>query len=151
MTVVIDGRTIWSYNGAYASAGRVYAPLRPFVTSIADRIWFDGNALVIVRNGHSVTVRMPSREPDALDTAYVPLAPILRSLGESVQYAAARSVIVRSPYVATVVTPTPFDPTLPSAAPHAVFTPAPVATARPVWTGSPLPRRTPLPYPTARP
>lgn len=151
MTVVLDGKTVRSYTGAFESAGRVYAPLRPFVTGIADAMWFDGDSLVIVRDGRSVVVRMPSREPDALDHAYVPLAPILRSLGEVVEYQPFGRVVVHSPYPAVVATATPFNPAAPSAAPSAVFTPAPVPTPRPVWTGSPLPRRTPLPYPTGVP
>ncbi len=151
MTVVLDGKTVRSYTGAFESAGRVYAPLRPFVTGIADAMWFDGDSLVIVRDGRSVIVRIPSREPDALDHAYVPLAPILRSLGEIVEYQPSGRVVVRSPYPPVVATPTPFDPAVPSAMPSAVFTPAAVATPRPVWTGSPLPRRTPIPYPTPLP
>ena len=151
MTVVLDGKTVRSYTGAFESAGRVYAPLRPFVTGIADSMWFDGDRLVIVREGRSVIVRIPSREPDALDHAYVPLAPILRALGEIVEYEPAGRVVVRSPIAPVVATPTPFDPTAPSATPSPVFTPAPVATPRPVWTGSPLPRRTPIPYPTGVP
>lgn len=151
MTVVLDGKTVRSYTGAFESAGRVYAPLRPFVTGIADAMWFEGDSLVIVREGRTVIVRLPSREPDALDHAYVPLAPILRSLGEIVEYLPVGRVVVRSPYVPVVATPTPFDAAAPSAAPSAVFTPAPVATPRPVWTGSPLPRRTPIPFPSPLP
>jgi hypothetical protein len=151
VTVVLDGKTVRSYTGAFESSGRVYAPLRPFVTGIADAMWFDGDSLVIVRDGRSVTVRIPSREPDALDHAYVPLAPILRSLGETVEYEPIGRVVVRSPYEAVIATPTPFDPTAPSALARPVFTPAPVATPRPIWTGSPLPRRTPIPYPTNEP
>jgi hypothetical protein len=147
VTVVIDGRSVESYNGAYASAGRVYAPLRPFVTALADRIWFDGDVLVIVRDGRSISVRMHSSRPDALDHAYVPLAAVLRSLGETVQYDSGR-VIVHTPAQPLVATPTPFDPFEPQASPSPVFTPTPPVTPRPVWTGSPIPRRTPLPYPT---
>lgn len=151
MTVVLDGRPIWSYNGAYASAGRVYAPLLPFVTGIADRMWFEGDMLVIVRDGRSVAIRMASRAPDALDRAYVPLAGILRALGESVEYARDGRVIVRTPDKTVVATPSPFDPAQPAQSPRPIFTPMPEPTVRPVWTGSPLPRRTPLPYPTSRP
>jgi hypothetical protein len=151
VTVVLDGKTVHAYTGAFESAGRVYAPLRPFVTGIADAMWFDGDNLVIVRDGRSVIVRIPSREPDALDHAYIPLAPILRSLGEIVEYEPFGRVVIRSPYQPVVATPTPFDPAAPSATPRPVFTPAAVATPRPVWTGSPLPRRTPIPYPTTVP
>ena len=150
MTVILDGKPVRSYTGAFESAGRVYAPLRPFVTGIADAMWFEGDSLVIVRDGRTVIVRMASREPDALDHVYVPLAPILRSLGEIVEYQPIGQLVVRSPLGPVVATPTPFDSVAPSAAPSAVFTPAPVATPRPVWTGSPLPRRTPIPYPTPR-
>ena len=149
MTVIIDGRPIWSYNGAYETAGRVYAPLRPFVTSIADRIWFDGDRLTIVRDGRSVTVRMAARRPEALDHAYVPIAAVLRSLGEYVDYKKGQ-MFVRTHPLAVVATPSPFDPSQPSASPRPVFTPVPVPTVRPVWTGSPLPRRTPLPFPSPR-
>lgn len=151
MTVVLNGKAVRSYTGAFESAGRVYAPLRPFVTGIADAMWFEGDRLVIVRDGRSVIVRMPSREPDALDHAYVPLAPILRSLGEIVEYQPFGRIVVRSPYPGVVATATPFNPSAPSASPSVVFTPVPVPTPRPIWTGSPLPRRTPLPYPTGIP
>lgn len=150
MTVVVDGRPIWSYNGAYETAGRIYAPLRPFVTSVADRISFDGTVLTIVREGRSVKLRLPSAERGAWERAYVPIATILRSLGETVEYR-NRRVFVRSHDLAVVATPSPFEPAESPAPPRPIFTPIPVPTERPVWTGAPLPRRTPLPFPTPRP
>ena len=148
--VVLDGQPVMSYTGAFESEGRVYAPLRPFVTRVADRMFFEGDSLVIVRDGRSVIVRMSAREPDALDHVYVPLAAVLRSLGLGVEYNAGQ-VNVRTSLQLVVATPTPFDPSAPFATPNAVFTPIPTPTVRPVWTGAPLPRRTPIPYPTSRP
>lgn len=147
MTVVLDGRPVLSYHGAYDAAGRVYAPLRPFVTRMADRIWFKGDRLVIMRAGRRIVLAVPSREPDALDHAYVPLASLARALGARVAFARGR-LDVATGALKPVATPTPYaGETIP---PRVVFTPAPVSTPRPVWTGMPLPRRTPLPYPTPR-
>jgi hypothetical protein len=111
-------------------------------------MWFDGDVLVIVRDGRSVTIRIPSREPDALDHAYVPLAAILRSLGAKVSYERSGRVLVRTPESPVVTTPTPFNEGVELQSPRPVFTPIPSPTPRPVWTGAPLPRRTPLPFPT---
>jgi hypothetical protein len=143
VTVAVNGYPVRSYHGAYASKGRVYAPLRPFVTGLADRIWYEGDSLVIMRNGYSVRVRLGERAPDALDRVYVPLASVLRALGALVTYQ-NRIVEVR---VAPrpLGTPTPFDVAAPAVSPSVVFTPTPLPTPKPRWSGTPLPRRTPLP------
>jgi len=146
VTVRLDGERLPAYVRAYVSRGRVYAPVRPLLARLADRIWFDGNVLTIVRDGRTVRIAMAGRAPDALDTAFVAVAPVLRALGEGVAYDAhARALDVRSVRPAGVATPEPFDPSAPAVAPRTVFTPQPVPTTRPVWSGSPLPRRTPLP------
>ncbi len=146
VTVRLDGRPLPAYVSAYDAGGRVYAPVRPAIALLADRLWFDGNVLVIVRDGRIVTIRLAGRSPDALDAAYVPVAKLLRALGERVSYSPReRSLDVTSRDRTAVAPPTPFDGSAPSAAPHVVFTPQPVPTPRPVWSGSPLPRRTPLP------
>jgi len=143
VAVAVNGRPVLAYHAAYLCDGRVYAPLSPFITRFADRAWYDGDTLVIERDGRTARIRMEPRIPKALDDVYVPLAPVLRSLGLSVKYHPGRVEVRTAPPV--VVTPAPFDATKPSAPPSAVFTPIPVPTPRPVWTGSPLPRRTPLP------
>jgi hypothetical protein len=144
--VLLDGRSLPAYVRAYEAGGRVYAPVRPLVTQIADRLWFDGNVLVIERAGRSIRIPLQSRAPDALDSAYVAIAPVLRALGAAVTYQSQpRRLLVRSARTRPVATPAPFDPNAPAASARPVFTPEPVATPRPVWTGSPLPRRTPLP------
>jgi hypothetical protein len=126
--------------------GRVVAPLRPFITAIADRLWFEGNTLVIVRDGREVRVPVTSRAPDALDHAYLPVASLLRALGASVTYQADRHrVDIR---FRSHEAPFALQPQAQVVAPHTVFTPTPPTTPRPTWTGSPLPRRTPLPYAT---
>lgn len=145
--VVLDGRRIFSYNEAFLSDGHVYAPVRPFVTRLADRISYDGGRLIIVRAGRSVSLRIAPRQPDALDRIYVPLAYVMRALGADVSYRAG-TVRVRLTSGMPVATPTPYGGQV--AVPRPVFTPQPIETPRPVWTGIPLPRRTPLPYPTPR-
>jgi len=143
VTVAIDGRPVLAYHAAYLSGGRVFAPLRPFVTQVAFRTWYEGDTLVITRGDREARIRLVPREPNALDVVYVPVASVLRQLGATVSYHRHRlDVGVR--YI-PLASPTPFNLAVPSMAPSAVFTPIPSPTPRPVWTGSPLPRRTPLP------
>jgi len=149
VTVAVNGVLVRSYTRAYAAGGRVYAPLRPFVTRVADRLWYDGDTLVIERDGREARVRLEPREPDALDYVYVPIGGILRELGIAVSYQAHRLDIRLAPPLLS--TPSPFDATVPTVAPATVFTPEPSATPRPVWSGAPLPRRTPLPVTAATP
>jgi hypothetical protein len=150
VTVAIDGRPVLAYHAAYLYGGHVYAPLRPFVTRLAYRLWYEGDSLIIARDDRQVRIHLRQRQPNALDVVYVPLASVLRALGVAVSYHSGH-VDLRPGYI-PLMSPTPFDAALPSAAPQAVFTPVPVPTPRPVWTGSPLPRRTPLPIiePTPR-
>jgi hypothetical protein len=143
VTVAIDGRPVLAYHAAYLFGGHVYAPLRPFVTRIAYRLWYEGDTLVIARGDREVRVRLDPRQPGALDDVYFPVARILQRLGATVSYH-ARQLDVRVQHL-PLSSPTPFNPSLPSASPHVVFTPVQSPTPRPVWTGSPLPRRTPLP------
>jgi len=143
VTVAIDGHPVLAYHAAYLCGGHVYAPLRPFVTSVAYRLWYEGDTLVIARGDREVRVRLDPRQPAALDDVYVPVARILQRLGATVAYHAKR-LDVRVRYL-PLSSPTPFNPLLPSQSPQAVFTPMQSPTPRPVWTGSPLPRRTPLP------
>ena len=150
--VRLDGQPLPAYVRAYVADGRVYAPVQPLLARLADRLWFEGNVLVIVRDGRSVRIPLGMRAPDALDSAYVTIAPILRALGASVAYNSRdRSLDVYSAPPVAVAQPQPFVPAAPSAAPKLVFTPEPVATPRPLWSGSPLPRRTPLPAGSPRP
>lgn len=145
MAIIVDGRPLASYRRAYEAGGRVFAPVDPLLTRLADRLWYEGRTLVIERGGRRVRVALAPVFVGELDAAYVAVGPVLRALGLTVRYdsrAALLSVRLSRP---TVGLPTPFAPAAPSAAPSAVFTPEPVATPRPVWTGSPLPRRTPLP------
>jgi hypothetical protein len=121
----------------------VYAPLRPFVTAVAYRLWYEGDVLVISRAGREARIRLQPRQPGVLDDVYVPIANVLRALGAHVRYA-SRRLDVQITYV-PLVSPTPFDPTQPSVPPQTIFTPIPSPTPRPVWSGSPIPRRTPLP------
>jgi hypothetical protein len=144
----LDGLPLPAYVRAYVADGRVYAPVRPLLARLADRLWFDGNVLVIVRDGRSVRIALPARAPDALDSAFVGIAPIVRALGASATYdPRARLLDVRSARAAVVTAAQPPVAGDQAVAPRTVFTPEPVATPRPVWTGSPLPRRTPLPAP----
>jgi hypothetical protein len=143
--VRLDGRPLPSYVRAYVADGRVFAPVRPLLSRLADRLWFEGNLLVIVRDGRMVRIPLETRTPDALDSAFVAIVPVLRALGESVTYDTRQRVLdVRTTPSEGITAPPPFVPG-PAASPRAVFTPESVATPRPVWSGSPQPRRTPLP------
>jgi hypothetical protein len=143
VSVTIDGKTPLAYNAARLVAGRVYAPVRPFVTGVAARTWFEGSTLVIVRGDRSVRISLRQRAPDALDRAYVPVGEIFRALGARVSYAAGRLDVRFAP--ALLATPSPFDAAAPSVPPSVVFTPIPSPTPRPTFTGIPYPRRTPIP------
>lgn len=146
VTVRLDGSPLPAYVRAYVWRGRTYAPVRPLVARVADRLWFEGDVLVIVRDGRIVRVPMARRAPDALDSAFVAVAPVLRALGASVAYDAhQRAVEVRTAPAGGIATPSPYQPGAGAVSPRTVFTPQPVETPRPVWSGSPLPRRTPLP------
>jgi len=150
VTVLIDGRPLPAYERAYVTGGRVFAPLGPMLLQVADRVWYDGDALVVERDGRRVRILVEPDPFDRLETTYVAAGPLLRALGETVRYRRGeRRLEVLTP--ATIVeSPEPFNPAVPAASPRPVFTAAPLATARPLWTGSPLPRRTPLPNPPPR-
>lgn len=147
VTVVVDGAPVPSYVGACERAGHVYAPIRPFVTQFADRVYFDGVTLVIVRGHASVRIDdAATRTPDALDLPRYELAPIARALGAALSYDEKLHVLsISLPAPTPAASPTPFDAAAPQAPPSVVFTPVPSATPRPIWTGTPLPRRTPIP------
>jgi len=149
VVVLVDGRRISAYNQPFTSAGRVYAPVRPFVTALADRTWYEGNRLAITRDGHTVYVVMRARGADALNGAYVPLAAVARDLGARVEYRRGEVDIRTEPRVA-VSLPTALPPAA-LIAPREVFTPTPAPTPRPEWRGPALPRRTPLPYSSPAP
>jgi hypothetical protein len=149
VSVLLDGRPILGYAPAVVVAGRTYAPIAPYATSIAQALSYEGKVLVIERDARQVRVRMLEVvTPDALDWDYVPIASLLRGLGASVTYDSAKHVLeVRTAHDAEVQTPAPFNPSEPQVAPRDVFTPAPIETRAPQWHGPPVPRRTPLPYP----
>jgi hypothetical protein len=147
VSVVVDGRSLAAYPGAYLASGRVYASVDPLITGIADRIYYEGRGLVIERGNRRVVVALIGPAPAAFGSLYVMAAPLLRALGASVRFDARSDVLtVRSGRNGELASPTPFGTTLPAATPGTVFTPEPAVTPRPVWTGSPLPRRTPLPF-----
>ncbi|HEX4014315.1 MAG TPA: hypothetical protein VHX17_10580 [Candidatus Cybelea sp.] len=147
LTILLNGHPLPSYVAAFVLDGRVVAPADPLLTRLADRIWIDADVLVVERGSTRVRVPLERRVTDRLDGAYVAVGPVLRALGASLTFDRKdHRLLVGLPQRANVVTPTPFNPALPSAAPSEVFTPEPPVTPRPLWTGSPLPRRTPLPY-----
>ena len=149
VSVTVDGRPLAAYVRAYVAGARVYAPVRPLLTRLADRLWYDGENLVIERDGRRARVRIRAGAfPGQLDGVYVMVGPVLQALGATVRFdAAARRLFVNVSPRAILASPTPFNAAVPSIAPSAIFTPAMPATPRPIWTGSPLPRRTALPVP----
>jgi hypothetical protein len=147
----VDGRFLSAYATAFVAAGHVFVPVDPLLTRLADRIYYDGNELVIERNGRRIRIAVAPLSP-GFSGAYVMAAPVLKALGATVHYDARERVLfVQSPPGESLASPEPFDAALPSPPPEPVFTPEPVATPRPIWTGSPLPRRTPLPFFTQPP
>jgi hypothetical protein len=151
VTVVVDGRFLAAYATAFVAGGRVFVPVDPLLTRLADRIYYEGNTLVVERSGRRIRVAMVPA-PAGFNGAYVMAAPILHALGATVRYDARERVLfVQTRPGQVLISPTPFSGGVPSPPPAPVFTPEPVATPRPVWTGSPLPRRTPLPYFTQPP
>ena len=148
VSIIVDGRPLAEYVRAYVVAGRVYAPVSPLLTRLADRVWSVGDSLVIERGSVRVRVRIAPAAPASLNATFVAIAPVLRAIGASVRYEpVGRRLIVHVPARTILASPTPFNPSLPSVAPSAVFTPVPAQAPRPIWTGSPLPRRTPLSVP----
>lgn len=143
VTMLVDGRPLATYFRAYVVDGRVFAPLEPLLLRLADRAWIEGSTLVIERDGRSVRVLLPGG--DRSEGAYVEAGPLVRRLGDAIVYDGRRRVLEVWTPGGTVAAPTPYNASLPSAAPSTVFTPQPVPTPRPIWTGPPLPRRTPLP------
>jgi hypothetical protein len=139
------------YARAYVANGRVFAPVDPLLTRLADRLWFEGTTLVVQRDGRRVYIPVAGGAAAALDGTYVAAGPVLHQLGVAAHYdAAAHRLLVRVGERETVASPTPFNAAAPAVAPTDVFTPSPVPSPRPVWTGSPMPRRTALPFPPPR-
>jgi hypothetical protein len=140
VTVLVDGRPLAAYTRAYLIGNRVYAAVSPLLTRLADRLWVDGDVLVVERDGRRVRT--------LLQGGYVRAGVVLRGLGVPAHYEpAGHRLIVTTPLPAPVASPTPFNSAVPRVAPSAVFTPLEPATPRPIWTGSPLPRRTAVPVP----
>ncbi|HYL27582.1 MAG TPA: hypothetical protein VEW74_07085 [Candidatus Nitrosotalea sp.] len=151
VTVLIDGRPLPEYVRAYVAGGRVFAPVDPLLTRLADRLWTADGWLVAERDGRRVRVRLEPSFHGQLDAAYFPAGPALRALGVAVRYEPElRRLTVVLPARAAIASPSPFEAAAPSVAPSSVFTPAPPQTPRPIWTGTPLPRRTALPLPPPR-
>lgn len=146
--MVIDGRRVATYARAFVAGGRVFTPASLLLRAIADRIWLEGDRLVVERDGRRVRVAFLPKSAVGLDATYVAIGPLLRQLGERVQYRARSGYLdVRTPPAAPIASATPFQPQRLAPPARPVFTPEPEPTARPVWNGSPLPRRTPLPFP----
>lgn len=145
VTIIVDGHPVAAYARPFVQGGRAFAPIRPYVIALADRVRFEGDVLVIARRGRVVRVLLPSASV-SLASAYVAVAPLMRALGEQVWYdARRRAVEIATPPERAVGSAPPFNPNTPSIAPRSVFTPMPIPTLRPVWSGSPEPRRTPIP------
>jgi len=142
IAVIVNGHPVAAYVHPFERGGRAFAPIRPFVTTFADRVWYEGNVLVIVRGSRVARVSLPDRVDGGLADAYVAIAPLLRALGEGVRYdVGLRAVEITTPDARSIGSARPFDPLAVQVSPRTVFTPAPRVTTRPVWTGVPLPCR----------
>ena len=151
VTVVVDGSFLSAYATAFLAGERVFVPVDPLLTRLADRIYYEGSTLVVERAGRRIRVAI-APVPAGFNGVYVMATPILQDLGATIRYDARERVLfVQTATGQVLASPTPFNAALPSPPPTPVFTPEPVTTPRPVWTGSPLPRRTPLPFFTQPP
>lgn len=116
VTVLVDGRPLAAYTRAYLIGNRVYAAVSPLLTRLADRLWVDGDVLVVERDGRRVRT--------LLQGGYVRAGVVLRGLGVPAHYEpAGHRLIVTTPLPAPVASPTPFNSAVPRVAPSAVFTP----------------------------
>jgi hypothetical protein len=148
LVVVLNGAIVHSYAPAYVVRGHVVAPLEPYVTAVAASIGYSGSELIVTRGDRFAQLPMAANTaPAQWAQTYVEIAPLLRSLGARVAYDPQSRRLEIDTAKIVVVTPTPFNPAVPTAAPSMVFTPSPVATPRPEVSGKPAPRRTPLPVP----
>ena len=80
--VLLDGRAIPSYGGAYEAGGRILGPVVPFVSAVAERGWRDSRRGLRAR-------RLPGAHPrgsGGLERQDVALAAAMRGLGERVLY-----------------------------------------------------------------
>ena len=135
-----------AYAEAYVAGGRVFVPVYPLLTRLADRIYYEGSTLIVERGGSRIGV-VVGPVPSGFNGVYVMAAPVLTRLDAQVRFDARHRILfVRTARNAVPAPPTPFNAAAPTLPPATVFTPEPVATPRPIWTGSPLPRRTPLPF-----
>ena len=148
VAVLVDGRPLRSYASAYVQNGHVFVPLAPLVSHLADRSWFEGEVLVLQRDGRSVRVRVSHRDADELEVTFVPARAIFAQLGDDVDYyGRAKQLEIRVRRRAVVALPTPYAAPIVTIVPREIFTPSPGPMPQPAWTGPPLPRRTPLPNP----
>jgi len=137
-----------AYARAYLAGGRVLVPVAPLLTELADRVWFEGDTLILERGTRRVRVKLIPAPNGALNGTYVPAAPVLAALGVTALYEpAAHALLISIPRSGAVASPTPFNPAMPSVSPGPVFTPVSPPVPQPIWSGSPLPRRTALPFP----
>jgi len=147
VSVIVDGRPLPAYLPAYVRGGRVFAPVDPLLLRLADRVWRDGDAVVVERLERRIRIPIATFGSD-LALEYVPVA-ALRGLGDRLTYdPAQRKLEIETPATPPVASATPYMPYA-APSPRAVFTAQPVPTPRPVWTGPALPRRTPLPVPAS--
>lgn len=142
VALIVDGSFAPVAPPARLVAGRVVAPAA-FVATIAARTAERDGLLEAERDGRRCSVAAWSLE----GTPYVTLAPLARCLGATVAWdARARALSLAWPAPNGLHSPAPFDPTAPSVAPTAHFTPEPPPpTPRATATGSPRPRRTAIP------
>ncbi|MEO6913857.1 MAG: hypothetical protein ABI182_07550, partial [Candidatus Baltobacteraceae bacterium] len=149
LTLILDGSVVRSYNPPYLSRGHVVAPVMPLLTRVATKIEYVHGMLLFWRKGRFAQIRIVRPEPNQLQSTYVEIAPLLRALGETVSFDRVHQTLnVRTPVDPTVQSPSPFNPSVPQAAPTALFTAGPIETPRPIFSGPPRPRRTPVPLET---
>jgi hypothetical protein len=166
IVVLLNGAFVPSSPPVYRARGHIMAPLAPVVTQVADHVSTDERTVTLVRGDRTcsftlgllpyrcnATIRLADAAPVVRDgVVFVPLATVVRAFGGSATYDARhRSVSLALPEERSVITPAPFDPDAPQAAPTQIFTPQPApATPQAVMSGDPRPRRTAIPATPSR-
>ncbi len=152
VTIVVNGAIVSGVTPARIRAGRVLAPLTPFVVRLVSRAAYDpvAGTIALERDGTRIIVPVVMVENGL---PYVEVGRAVHALGGSANFdSPTKTLAIVLPPGPAIVTPAPFDPSLPQVEPTTIFTPSPPpARPRQPETGVPRPRRTAIPVVPSQP